>query len=319
MSDDVKSLQELSRQRATKARERHILLAAEIYRAPRGLLSDVERSLIAGMIASLSARISATIDDAAISDEILVQTLRRAGVLEEPELIAAAYHRMLEFEIEREGASDEMVTSLGAGQELEVTHAVGEYLVWRARRRDAYANPVLDVADLSDVAAERLHWAVAAALRAEDPSREEALEAATLRALAAHCDAPEPPPVHAARLLLESGAVNAELLGPLIEVGEVALFEGLFAQLSAMPVLLVRQALFEPGGETLAIAAKAAELDRETLIAMLAAGRRVRPRDSECPAALALFDRLDIAIARRTVRAIARHPEFQEAVRRLEA
>ena len=317
MSDDVESLQELTRQRAAKARERHALLAAELYRAPRGLLSDSERSLMTGMIAGLIASIAAAIDNRA-NDKALVQRLREGGVLEDPDLIAAAYHRMLEFERERQRASEDMVTALAAGQELEVAHAVGEYLVWRGRRRDAYGNPVLDVDALPNSAVERLHWAVAAALRTEDSTREEVLETATLGVLAGLRDVPETAPVRAARLLLECGAVNAELLGPLIEMGEIVLFEALLARLCSIPILLIRRALFEPGGETLAIVAKAAALDQATLVTMLAAGRRVRPRDGDCPAALTLFDRLDPATARRALRAIARHPDFQEAIRRLE-
>ena len=318
LADDVKSLQELSRKRAAKARERYALLAAELYRAPRGLLADAERSSMTGMIAGLIARISTMIDADTSGGEATVEALRRAGVLEDPDLVAAAYHRMLEFEIERRAAGNDTVASLSAGHDLEVIHAVTEYLVGRAKRVDGYGNPVLETADLPPALAGRLLWSVAAARRGDDPAREDAIESSACAALAAHRDPPEPAPMLAARRLHEAGAAGPDLLVPLIEAGEVALSEALLAELARIPMLLARRFLFEPGGESLAIAARTTELDRATLIVMLEAGRHARPRGGDCAAALALFDRLDVETARRALRGLGRHPDYQEALRRLE-
>ena len=102
MSDDAISLETTLQKRATRARERHALLAAELYAAPRGLVTDAERSVLAGMIAGVVLRLAARLDVAAASDdEATVERLRRVGLLSDPDLVGAAYHRMLEFDLER--------------------------------------------------------------------------------------------------------------------------------------------------------------------------------------------------------------------------
>lgn len=164
MDDEATSLEDLALKRAGTARERHALLAAELYGAPRGLVTDAERSLLAGMIAGLVGRLAARIDAAAGGDdEAMVERLRRVGILSDPELVGAAYHRMLEFDLERRAATNELVPGLAAGQEMEVVHAVTEYRVWCAGRLDGYGNPVLDDGGVPLPALTRLFWAVTAA------------------------------------------------------------------------------------------------------------------------------------------------------------
>jgi hypothetical protein len=319
VTDDATSLETIALERAAKARERHTLLAAELYGAPRGLVSDAERSLLAGMIAGLVGRLAARLDLAAgDGDEATGERLRRAGLLSDPDLVAAAYHRMLEYELERRASEHEVLTELAAGQDLEVVHAITEYRVWRAARIDSYGNPLLDEQDVPLPTLINLCWAVAAARGLADPAREDLIEAATLGEIAALGDAPPSSPETAARRLVEAELADSGSFVRLIEAGEVALAEAVIAQLAAVPIGFVRRALFETGGETLAIAVKTAQLDRGALLASISAGRRARPRGAECPAATALFDRLDVETARRVVARLTRNSAYLAAVRRLE-
>ena len=319
MSDDAISIETTVLKRAAKARERHLLLAGELYGAPRGLVTDAERSLLAGMMAGLVARLAARLDVAvAPDDEATVERLRRAGLLSDPDLVGAAYHRMLEFDLESRASGDALLTELATGQELEVVHAITEYRVWRAARIDSYGNPVLDERDVPLPTLTHLCWTIAAARGLADPAREDVIEAATLGEVAALGEASPSSPELVARVLIEAGNVATGSLVRLIEAGEIALAEALIAQLAAVPVDFVRGALFERGGETLAVVAKAAALGRADFVAAVAAGQRARPRDAECRAALALFDALDEGTARRVLARITRHSAYMAAVRRLE-
>lgn len=305
--------------RADKARERHALLAAELYGAPRGLVTDAERSRLAGMIAGVVVRLAARLDVAAApDDETTVERLRRGGLLSDSSLVGAAYHRMLEFDLESRASGDALLTDLAAGQELEVVHAITEYRVWRAARIDSYGNPVLDERDVPLTTLINLCWAIAAARGLADPVREDVIEAATLGEIAMLGEAPPSSPELAARALIDAGDALPGSLVRLIEAGEIALAEAVIAQLAVVPIGFVRGALFEPGGETLAVVVKAAALGRADFIAAIAAGRGARPRGAECPAALALFDALDGGTARRALAQIMRNPAYLAAVRRLE-
>ena len=322
MGDSVTELLGLSRKRAAEARERHALLASELYAGPRGLLTDAERSLMNGMIDAVVESIAARLrdDDPGQGGRVITgvgATLRRAGVLADPDLIEAAYHRLLEFELERRGRKHDIVSPLIERASMQVTHAVTEFMVWRAKRRDAYQNPVLVADELPGALAQRLAWAVAAASRDADPARDDALEAATLRALTT-LGSDDTPASLAARRLIESGTAGPGLLAPLLEAGEIALLTAMFARLGRLSPVLARRFLFEPGGESLAVCAKALDLGRDTLSAILEAGRAARRRNGDVEDALALHDRLDPAVAHLMMRRWSRLSAYQEAMRRLE-
>jgi hypothetical protein len=243
--------------------------------------------------------------------------LRRAGILADPDLIEAAYHRLLEFELERRGHKRDLVSPLIEKASMPVVYAVTEFVVWRAKRLDAYQNPVLAVDELPGALVHRLVWAVAAASRGSESAHDDALETAARRALIALAGDGTPASV-AAQRLMESGAIGRDFLQQLLEAGEIALFTAMFASLARLPPVLARRFLFEPGGESLAICAKALDLGRGTVSAILEVGRAVRRRNGDVEGALALYDRLDPAVAGLMLRRWARPSAYQEAMRRLE-
>jgi hypothetical protein len=319
VSNEATSLVTIAQERAGKARERHALLAAELYGAPRGLLTDAERSLLSGMIAGIVSRLASRLDVAMEDgDETTAERLRRAGFLADPDLVGAAYHRMLEAEIERRASGHELLTDLSSGQDLEVVHALTEYRVWRAARFDSYGNPLLGERDMPFPALTNLCWAIAAVRGLVDPAREDVIEAATRGEIAALGEASPSPPEVAARRLIEAGLTDSESLIRLTEAGEIALVEAVIAQLASVPLDFMRRVLFEPGGETLAMLAKTAAMDRTLLTTLIATGRRARPRGAECSAALALFDGLQSETARRAVARLTLSPAYLAAARRLE-
>lgn len=329
VTDEATSFLEIARSRAQEARERYALLAAELYKTPRGLLTDAERSRMTGMIAGLVEEIMTALDRHggnrhAPESEPILAALRRAEILTDPELIEAAYHRLLEFELQsraRGRAQDQSadpIASLLRNASMPVVHAVTEFKVWRSKRLDAYQNPVLLAVDLPNGLARRLHWAVAAAYRVHEPSAEDTVEDATSRALAELANSAAAPPALAARRLVEARLAGAPLLRPLFEAGEIELFEALLARLSGPSTLLVRRFLFEPGGESLAVCARVLDLGCDALRAILDEVRAVRRDGGDASPALALYDRLSADAAATIVKRWARQSEFQAAVRLLE-
>jgi len=359
LAEDFKSLLDLSRTRAVQARERYAVLADELYGAPRGLLADAERSLLTGMIHGLIDGIAATLRpllaaklgragaasavDEVASEEIH-RALRQAGFLGEWELIESAYHRMLEFNLESlmrsrakakpaaTGAED-FAARILRGASLELAHAVAAFLVAGSKRWDAYQNPLLLPSDLPEALARRLHWAVGVAFRAalesrfaaNDPALDDAIEDTAGETLAHALADPGPAALGAAvaRRLDEAGLAGTGLLVPLFEQGEFALFEAVLSRLTGLAPVLLRRFLFEPGGEALAICARALGIDRAVLAGILEATReaRQRPRVADgdgVAAALDLYDRLPVAVASHMLRRWARGRDYQAVLRSFE-
>jgi hypothetical protein len=316
------------------------------------LLGGLVESIAAAQRAILLARLEDNgvrpVPIGALSAEPTLEELRRAGVLADPALIESIYHRLLAHQIEtvaqsrlrREtesahapGAAADPIAALIEGASPEVVHALTEFLVWRSKRRDGYGHPLLPLDELPAGLAERLCWAVAAAHRAlvtraaalDEAALDDALEAAAQGVLVAAVERRpvETAPERAARLLVDTGSAGPGLLAPLLAHGEVALFESVFARLSGLPPVLVRRFLFEPGGEAIAVCARALDLGRNTLAAILEATRAARQGSraaagGDIDAALALHDRLDSETAGALLKRWARPRDYQWALRSLE-
>ncbi len=263
-----------------------------------------------------------------LRDIALIEAVRQR--VRAHQLSIALRRRRAECDLDR--AADDMMTSLLRDSEPAVTHRVMEYLAAESRRVDTFQNPVLAPEELEIAVRERLYWSVAAAVRrlvlagfeADRLVIDDATEAVTAEALAAvRAKAGERSPAEAliddlarSRQLTEAGMVR--LLGE----GEVALFEAAFTRTTALAPRLARRLLFEPDGEGLAVACKAAGLSHEAFVAifrLLLLVRRRPARENAVEAARLgrFFDRLSLRAAGAVVRQWRRDPRYQFALARL--
>jgi uncharacterized protein (DUF2336 family) len=235
--------------------------------------------------------------------EVAHPVLLHSDVLGDEELIEIIRHRTLEHQLAiamrrevSEAVSDALVERGDVGvvkalldnPQARLSQAALAYLVDESQRVDSYQNPLVRRPELSPALARRMYGWVSAELRryiAEhfriDPGMIERHLAATSAALARS----EARPRAAERLaerLAERDPITPALLIDTLRQGEVALFQAMFARLTELPPLLVRRLLFEPGGEGLAIACRAAGLDAAAFTSIFVLSRKAR-HDSALP------------------------------------
>ncbi len=269
--------------------------------------------------------------------------LAASGLLRDIALIEAVRHRVRAHQLsvslrrrraecDLDAGADDMLTGLLRDSEPAVIHRVMEYLAADSQRVDTFHNPILAPEELDAAPRERLYWSVAAAIRRlvlagfdlERTVVDDATEAVTRAALeTAQAKADEPSPAEAliddlvrSRRLTEPGMVR--LLGE----GEVALFAIAFTRTVSLAPRLACRLLFEPDGEGLAVACKAAGLGREAFVAilrLLLLARRRPARENAIEAARLgrFFDRLSVRTAGAVVRQWRRDPRYQFALSRL--
>jgi hypothetical protein len=158
-----------------------------------------------------------------------------------------------------------------------------------------------------------------------DPVEVELQIAVTLdKALAetsAEVDAPTKSAEVAARLDARKG-INAKLLIQTLRQGEIALFENLLAQVTALRPQLIRRFIFEPGGQGLAIACRAIDIDKADFASIFLLSRGARPGDkivdpSELGDALGFFDRIKTDTAQKVLTRWRIDPDFLFALKQV--
>jgi hypothetical protein len=203
-----------------------------------------------------------------------------------------------------------------------------DYLVEESKRIDRYQNPLLGRPDLPGELASRMYWWVSAALRTHilerfdlDPT---ALDEAITRTVesAIDDDAQVHKAAELARRLHDAKAIDSKLLVKSLRKGEVSLFEALFAQLVELPAQLVRRFIFEPGGESLAIASRAVDIDKGDFASIFLLSRAARPGEklvdpTELSRVIAFYDRVRPDAARLVVRRWRLNPAYVEAIERV--
>lgn len=281
--------------------------------------------------------------------EVAQPILERSNVLQDPSLIEIIRHRTLEHQLSisirktvSEGVADalvetgnsDVIASLLENPNARISQGTLEYLVEESKRVDRYQNPLLDRHDLPEQLARRMYIWVSAALRKHilekfsiDPTElDDSLEG-TIRSLLGvngRDTSLRRTPVELAETLFKANFVTPQFLVKVLREGEIALFEALLAKLSGLRGTLVRRFMFESGGEALAIACRAINIEKATFATIFLLSRKARPGDqqvdpNEVKEVLALYDRLDDQTAKNLLRRWQRDPAFLEAVRRLES
>jgi len=125
-----------------------------------------------------------------------------------------------------------------------------------------------------------------------------------------------------AEKLQKAEAITPQLLIQTLRQGEVVLFEDLLVQMTGLRTNLIRRLVFEPGGEGLAIACRAADITKPDFASIFLLSRSARPGDkvvdpNEASRVLNFFDRIVPKTARKVVERWHLDPNFLFALKQI--
>ncbi len=320
----------------------------------RQIIHDVEMSVRVNLAERLAETKNAPHELVVLlaNDEIEVAhpILLDSELLHDTDLIEIIHQRTLEHQLSIamrksinedvtdalvETGSEDVVKTMLENSSARISKGTMEYLVYQSKRVDSYQNPLLQRPDLAPDLAKRMYWWVSAALRQHivenyevDLSEiDETIETAVHDVIYESKEKEEkeepPIPVVLAERLAESEAITPQLLVKVLRQGEIPLFEALFAKMTGLDVPLVRQLLFEPGGEALAMACKAAKIDKSNFASLFMLSRKAWSGGEaispvELTRVLNLFDRVQTDMATKLLKQWRRDPEFLGALTALE-
>lgn len=319
------------------------------------LIGDIEVSVRSALSEFFSERKTAPLDlvRALANDEIGVAypILAKSQVLEDKDLFEVIAYQTMEHRLAiavREYVSEGVSEALVAKDEEQVTSTLLRNtgarfsestmgnLVDRASTTEAYQKPLIARQDLPKELAGKLYWLVSAALRQHliakfdlDPL---ALDAefdtviSRITALGSQDQVRESIGAQDAGgggRRSAQGASDIYSFTSLLRRGEIRQFIQAFASLTKLRTTLVRRILFEPGGEGLAIACKAAHIskpDFSTIFVFFRMGRLGQQKfeGEEVTHALTFFDKLDASEAESVLARWGTNEDYLNAIRMLE-
>lgn len=317
----------------------------------RRIIHEVEMTLRRPLAERLAERndVPRELIDTLANDEIEVAhpVLLASELLHDGDLVEIVHHRTSEHQLAialrkalnesvtdapAQTATEDVIKTMLKNANARISKGTMAYLVDQSKRVDTYQNPLMTRAELEPELARRMHWRVAAALRKYivenfevDPTElDDTLEDTVKEAIgeaAAESDKVRTA-VELADRLAESDEITPKLLVQVLRQGEVALFEALFAKLTGLRLRLARRLLFEPGGEALAVACKAAGLDKPACASLFVLSRKARSDEGvvnqrELTRVLELFDNVKVEAAREMLKQWRRDPDYLDAIRRL--
>ena len=219
-------------------------------------------------------------------DGFAFEILEKAGLLRDTGLIEAIKHRMqthrLTLAIRRilressiatliEDNQSSVIQSLLVSPAPESVERLKHFIDSESDRKDAYQYPLIRPIDLPPSVNKQLCWWIAAALRQYanshidvDPGAIDVCFEQATKAVLGHLGDESSPENEAAGvigILISNGRFSPELLLQLLSQGEVSLFEAGFTEITGLRKILVARLLYETGGESLAVACKAAGFD----------------------------------------------------------
>ncbi len=328
--------------------------------AERNIMSDILRQLIHDVEMSvrqvLAERMAGTANApsdlirALANDQIEVAhaILTQSTVLQDIELIEIVEHRTLghQLAIAMRGTVSEAVSealietgnvdvikTLLENDNAEISGKAMEYLVEQAEKIDDLQTPLVKRDDLGPELAKRMYWWVSAALRkhiVEHYRIDEAdIDAGIQEAIHDILGDGEfeKKPVRKSQELAEklkkANAITPQLLIQTLRQGEVVLFEDILAQMTGLRPNLIRRFVFEQGGEGLAIACRAAGVEKPDFASIFLLSRSARPGDkvvdpNELSRVMNFFDRIKTDTARKVVDRWHLDPNFLFALKQVQ-
>jgi len=316
------------------------------------LIHEVEMSVRKALAEKLAADDGAprSLISMLANDEIPVAQpiLSRSKALHDLDLVEIVRHRTLGHRLAvamREKLSPVVCNALLERRETDVVTRVienpgadiaptmFETLVEESKEVAEYRGPLLHRQDLDPKLARRMYWWVSAALRKHivdnfhiDPAELDVKIEHTIKQI---LNEPRDNPIsveQAAQLaqkLVASGSVAPQLLVQALRRGEVELFVALFAEYSGLRPVLIRRFILEAGGEGLAIACKALEVEKSDFVSLFVLSRQARRGEqvvdpTELAGTVSLYDRINGDTARKVLSRWKLDPDYLYAMKQVE-
>jgi len=289
------------------------------------------------------------------SIEVAHKILLNSNVLQDLELIEIVQHQTYEHQLAiaareevSEAVSDALVetrnptviVTLIQNEGAKLSDNTLEYLVDRSKTTEAYQKPLLNRSELSQHLTRRMYWWVSAALRQNivanykiDPTELDQKIESTIKDLLDDRRASDNMgeidmgSIHRASQLpsrlASRNAITPTLLVQTLRKSEVSMFEGMFAESTGLPAVLIRRLIFNPGGEGPAIACKAIGMTKPDFGSLFLLTCAARPGDTtvdpkEVARAMTFFDRLKPEISKKVVKRWKLDPSYQFAIKQVE-
>mgnify|MGYP002631640629 CR=1 FL=1 len=280
--------------------------------------------------------------------EVARPVLLKSEILHDIDLIEVIQHRAMEHQLAiamRSNVSEivsdalveagniDVIKTLLANVDAKISKGTREYLVDQSKKENVYREPLIRRPDLGPELAEKMYWWVSAALRKEIASNfdidvaalDDQIEASVKDIMVTEGSAvpkAEKKPDSAERLAKDVN-ITPELLIRVLRQGETSLFAALFSKYTELSGKLVRRLLFEPGGEGMAIACKAKNLQKQSFASIFLLSRKARNSENtmdpgELSRILAFYERIDSEAAATVMQQWRRDPEYLYAIKRLD-
>jgi len=279
--------------------------------------------------------------------DVAFPVLSKSGVLQDFNLIEIIRHRTMEHQMAIairqsvseevsdalvEGGNQQVITKLLENANASISGKTMQYLVDQAKRVDTFREPILRRDDLDPSLAHKMYLWVSAAMRSyisnkfkmDEDLVDDLLEKAAVQlftvtdrgTLKSTAD-------QLVEELEKEGEVNAELIVEVLRAGEVNLFVAMFKKLTDLREQLLRRIVFEPGGEGLAIACKAVNIEKSYFSTIFALSRRANPASvkdfsKEIRDILIFYDNLEVGAAQKVLHRWQRDSNYLAAIRELE-
>ena len=239
-------------------------------------------AMLHGLVVELAERIRAELPRskrAADGDHDLAADLNRAGLLDEPELIALLLRRAEEERIAaaasaRAGRSGARVLQGLVGHEAgEVSAAAMALILARSRRRDRFGQSLLAFDDVPASIAATLVHRVAAAVKAEGGHSDRAITASAAKLIAAYDPAKSVEALadSLAVALAEAGVLDDALLLASAHEGDVALLAHLLAHPAEISGAIAEAELLSGDSWSIITLLRMARVSRQVAAGILAA------------------------------------------------
>jgi uncharacterized protein (DUF2336 family) len=318
----------------------------------RQLIHDVEmkvRQVLAVRVASESNAprdlISVLAND---QIEVAHAILTQSTVLQDIELVEIVEHRTFRHQLAiamrntvSETVSDaligtgnvDVIKTLLENDNADISGKAMEYLVEQSEKIDNIQVPLINRNDLGPDLAKRMYWWVSAALRKhivehyriDEVELDDKIQDTIHDILGGGGEINNTPlrkSQELAEKLQDAEAITPQLLIQTLRQGEVVLFEDLLSQVTGLRTNLIRRFVFEPGGEGLAIACRAADIDKPDFASIFLLSRSARPGDkvvdpNEISRVLNFFDRIGLETARKVVKRWHLDPNYLFALKQV--
>ena len=232
-----------------------------------------------------------------------------------------------------EGRETEVVSRVIANPGAEIAPPTLDKLVEESKEVAEYRGPLLERQDLDPKLARRMYWWVSAALRKHivdnfhvDPATLDVKIEHTIKQILNEQRGNAISIEQATQLaekLSASGSITPQLLVQALRRGEGELFTAMFAQYSGLRPVLIRRFILEPGGEGLAIACKALDIEKPDFVSLFLLSRQARPGDkvvdpTELASTVSLYDRINSDTAQKVLSRWKLDPDYLYALKQVE-